>query len=104
MGEYRLTPKAEADRDWIVEDGLSRWGKRRVEAYVNELQGCFEQLEDFPRLGTSCDDIRQGYRCLPVGEHYVYYRIDDDGVIVVRIRLQRRLPRADMLDEGNPAP
>jgi toxin ParE1/3/4 len=99
VGKYRLTPKADADLDWIAEDTLSRWGKGQVAAYVDELEACFEQIADFPAMGMSCDDIRKGYRVFRIGAHRVYYRAEEGGVVIVRIRPQRMLPRRNMLNE-----
>ena len=47
---FRLTPRAEADRDAIVKDGLPEWGKRRVEDYLDDLEACFEHLAAFPNM------------------------------------------------------
>lgn len=101
MPSFRLTPRAEADRDAIVKDGLPEWGKRRVEDYLDDLEACFEHLAAFPNMGTACDEIRRGYRCFPVEAHHVYYRIDETGVIIVRIHPQRMEKDAAILNEGN---
>lgn len=93
MTKFRLTPRAEADRDRIVKDGLPEWGKRQVAIYLDELQACFERLADYPALGQARDEIRPGYRSVPFGAHQVYYRVDDAGVVIVRIRPQRMFTR-----------
>jgi toxin ParE1/3/4 len=99
VAKYRLTPRAEADRDRIIKEGLPEWGKRQVAEYLDELQACLERLAEYPGLGQACDEIRPGYRSLPFGAHYVYYRADKAGVVIVRIRPQRMLPRKHMLGE-----
>jgi toxin ParE1/3/4 len=101
VAKYRLSPKAEADRDRIARDGLHEWGKHQVARYLDELEACFERLADFPSLGQACGHIRPGYRSVPFGAHHVYYRLDDVGVMVVRIRAQRMLQRREALHEGS---
>jgi toxin ParE1/3/4 len=101
MRSYRLTPKADADLDGIVKDGLAERGERQCTIYFNTLVACFARLGEFPGLGTRCDDIRRGYRSFPVGVHHIYYRAEEDGVVIVRIRPQVMLPDASMLEEGS---
>jgi toxin ParE1/3/4 len=100
VGKYRLTPRAETDRDHIARYTLERWGETQCATYLDELETCFERLADVPGMGIACNDIRPGYRRFPFGEHDLYYRIEDEGVLIVRIYPQRMLPRKKMLDEG----
>ncbi len=100
MPKYRLTPKAEAERDAIARYTLETWGEAQCATYLDELEACFERLAVVPTIGAACDAIRPGYRRFAVGEHWVYYRLEDHGVLIVRIYPQRMLSRRGMLDEG----
>ena len=49
------------------------------------IQRTLAMLADDPRLGRPCDDIRAGYRKFRVGSHFVFYRVIEDGIDVVRV-------------------
>ena len=104
MSSYRLTPRADADLDRIVQDGIHEKGERQCKVYFDAIVACFGRLGEFPGLGTACDDIRTGYRRFPVGVHHIYYRADNDGIVIVRIRPQIMHPLKNMLDEGSVGP
>lgn len=38
-----------------------------------------------PLLGIERRDISHGLRSLPVGRHLIFYRVIDEGVVIVRI-------------------
>jgi toxin ParE1/3/4 len=45
-----------------------------------------EVLEDFPLIGRSRDDLREGIRALLCTKHYiVFYRVIESRVIVLRV-------------------
>jgi toxin ParE1/3/4 len=47
-----------------------------------------------PRFGIRRDDIRKGYYFYRVEKHYIFYRINDDRIEVVRIlHTKRRMTR-----------
>jgi toxin ParE1/3/4 len=79
---------------------LRTWGVDQWRSYLSELETSFRRLADVPGMGTACDQIRDGYRRFPVGEHFIYYRIEAAGVVVVRVYPQRMLLRREMLGEG----
>jgi plasmid stabilization system protein ParE len=36
-------------------------------------------------MGRRRDDVRKGYRGLPVGDYIIFYVIEDDGIAVVHV-------------------
>jgi toxin ParE1/3/4 len=44
-----------------------------------------EELAENPRLWPAVDHIRPGYRRSVYGRHSIYYRIDPDAIVIVRI-------------------
>jgi toxin ParE1/3/4 len=46
-------------------------------------------LAQSPRSAPQCEHIRPGYRRQTVGRHAVYFRVDADVVIVVRVLHER---------------
>jgi toxin ParE1/3/4 len=64
---------------------LSQWGHGQTEKYIDDLAAAFELLTTNPRLGTSCDKIRRGYRKPPILCHVIYYREVDYGIEIIRV-------------------
>jgi toxin ParE1/3/4 len=83
--EYRLSPAAARDLEGIWLYTLEEWGIDQAHRYTDDLTAAFAELAENPRLGSSCDDIRKGYRRSRVGRHFVYFRITDYGIAVIRV-------------------
>ena len=84
MASYVLTVAAKADLRSIIEYTLSEWGEKQLFAYRDRLERRLDVLATFPEIGRA-------HVCLPdyvfyvvEGKHYVFYRIADDGIIVLR--------------------
>lgn len=91
MSRYLLSPAARADLEQIWDYTHEHWGVEQAEAYLSELVRAMQRASANPVIGRACDDIRPGYRKLPVGSHVVFYRTTDEGAVdVVRI-LHRRM-------------
>ena len=52
---------------------------------VSEIQTRFQMLAETPRLGRARDDIHAGFRYFPVGRYLILYRIQVDGIGIVRV-------------------
>jgi toxin ParE1/3/4 len=61
----------------------------RAEVYVRQIRRAVEIVAEDPRRGRNCDNIRAGYRKYPAGSHFVFYRVVEGGIDVVRILHQR---------------
>ncbi len=58
-----------------------------MEAFLPKVDG-FEvarQLEEFPRMGNACGDIRPGLRCLAEGSYLIFYRVLPQKIHILRI-------------------
>lgn len=97
MAIYRLSQRADQDFFDIYVFGVMNFGLEQAEAYAAGMQARFAQIADKPRLYQAVDDIRPGYRRSVYGSHAIYYRMDDDGVLIVRILRGQNLTTA--LDE-----
>jgi len=89
--EYRLTPGAERDLEFIWLDTSEASGREQANGYTDDLANAFSQPAHNPKLGMRCEDIRRGYRRLRVGRHVVYYRMSNFGIAVVRVLDKRML-------------
>jgi len=85
MGNYKLTPDAEADlyRIWIR--GFREYGERQADKYYAAFFDRFEQLTENPYLYQSVSHIREGYRRSVCGVDSIYYRINGDTVEIMNI-------------------
>ena len=52
---------------------------------VSEIQTRFQMLAETPRLGRARDDIHAGFRYFPVGRYLILYRIQAEGIGIVRV-------------------
>jgi toxin ParE1/3/4 len=89
MAEFRLSPAAHAELDEIFDYTASQWGIAQAVRYTQELQRLCEELAEAPTLAADCGHIRPGYRRGAVGSHFLYFRVEDYGIAVIRILHQR---------------
>ncbi len=85
MTRYVLRPRAQRDIEEIWDYTAATWSIDQAEIYFRRIQRTLAMLADDPRLGRPCDDIRAGYRKFRVGSHFVFYRVIEDGIDVVRV-------------------
>lgn len=85
MASYRLSERADEDYESIYLYGALTFGLEQAEVYATGMQIRFEQLSNQPLLYPAIDHVRPGYRLSVYGSHAIYYRIDDDDVLIVRI-------------------
>lgn len=92
MAVCRLTPRARRDLDDIWDYTAERWGEEQAVRYIETLRDAFARLSQAPCLGRRRDDVRDGYRSFPAGRHQVFYLVDEQGIVVVRVLHQRMDP------------
>lgn len=84
----RLSPRAEADLEEIWFYTSENWSEEQADRYHAEIVMAFEGLVRGTKKGRRVD-VREGYFKYAVGSHFVYYRLSDATVDVVRILHQR---------------
>lgn len=94
MSGYALTPAARVDVDSIWDYTLRTWGIEQAEAYLRQIQRALETVAEHPGFGQQRRDVDPVYRSLAVGSHVVFYRIEPEGIVIVRILHQRMDPQA----------
>jgi toxin ParE1/3/4 len=52
---------------------------------IDRLEAAEDRLGDFPELGRLRDDIAADLRSWPVGDYLILYRVDREGVLIVRV-------------------
>lgn len=83
---YRLTREAEADIIEIAERGLDRWGLGQTQLYHNGLFELFDLIASTPAMARQRTELTPPVRVQRYNAHLVIYLIDDEGVLIVRVR------------------
>lgn len=82
---YRLSERADDDFESIYVFGLLNFGLLQADAYADGIEARFEQIATQPDLYPAIDHVKPGYRLCVYKSHSIYYRIDDNSVVIVRI-------------------
>ena len=86
----RASAAAESDLDAIWDYTAERWGVEQAESYVSAIRDACDAPAAGRRLGRSIEPVRPGYWKLPVGSHFLCYRLGERGGIeIIRILHQR---------------
>ncbi|WP_252180388.1 type II toxin-antitoxin system RelE/ParE family toxin [Endozoicomonas sp. 4G] len=85
MASYKLSNGAALDIEGILEFGIDTFGLDQALRYHNGLQAHLSELANFPLHYPAVEHIRKGYRMSVYGAHSIYYQIQDDYVLIVRI-------------------
>ena len=89
-----LAPEAERDLFEIALYGMENFGLTQTERYRDGLDACFQQIANSPMQYQAVDHIRQGYRRCVYRSHSIYYRIEGQGVAIMRILGRQSLASA----------
>jgi len=85
MGEYELAPEAERDLLNIALHGIENFGFEQSELYRDGLKARFQEIADHPLRYPAVDQIRKGYRRSVFQSHAIYYRVDGQGIAIMRV-------------------
>ena len=96
MKTLQFTQLAENDFAGILEFGITRFGIHQAELYIQKLSRHFEYLLESPLIAPSAEEFLLGYRRSVIGQHSVYYRVTDSGILIGRI-LGRQSPDPQIL-------
>ena len=85
MSGYFLSRSADLDVDQLYEFGLSQWGERQADLYLQSLFGLFEILGMSPGLGRRRPELPGTLRSFPHDSHVVIYAPLGREVAIVRV-------------------
>lgn len=94
MRKYRLAKRAKEDLIAIAQYGDERFGVAQSDRYRDQLKQRFSVLAEQPQLYPAVEHIRPGYHRSVCGAHSIYYRVEADGVEIVRILKHQDLGKA----------
>lgn len=98
MAKLRFSALADQDIEDIYLYSVRKWGKRQAEAYVDGIKTSAESIAIFPNVGREYK-TRKGlkFRWYASGRHFLFYRIERSGILIVRI-LHARMDFSRHLD------
>ena len=85
MLELRLKPEAEKDLSKIFEHTAMSWGIVQAEKYQDEMYEGMNLLLTKKNLGKEFLYAELSYRKLHVNRHLIFYRVEKQKCVVVRI-------------------
>ncbi len=85
MPDYRLSQSAKEDLILIAQYGDEHFGAAQSDRYRDQLKRRFLLLAEQPMLYPAVDHIRTGDRRSVCGTLSIYYRIDNEGVEILRV-------------------
>lgn len=85
MPNYRLSEAAKEDLISIAQYGDENFGIDQSNLYREQLKRRFLVISERPLFFPAVDHIRAGYRRSVCGAHSIYYRVEGDGVEIIRI-------------------
>ena len=85
MATYKLSVEAESDLEGIYYRGVVEFGLPQADDYYDRLLERFQRIAETPLMYPDVSYIRDGYRRSVYGAHSIYYQIEADHILVVRI-------------------
>lgn len=78
--------EAEADIARINREGIRQFGVQQARSYAHGLAQAFALLTEFPLANPERSYMRRPVRVRSYGSHVIIYRVEDDTVLILRIR------------------
>jgi len=91
MKKYIVTQAAKRDLMAIAQYGDENYGIEKSDQYRDKLEQRFVSMAEQPYLYPAVDHIHDGYRRSVFGAHSIYYKIEGQGIAIMRI-LNRQDP------------
>lgn len=85
VAEIELSPLARADLAEIDECSADQYGQDVADAYLRGFNEAFALLARHPFSGPPRTDLGDGIRCLVHRKHRIFYRLEQNGITIVRI-------------------
>jgi toxin ParE1/3/4 len=86
MGRYTISDNAAADLATLWDSYIDRGGaETNADRLVSRLFETFQNLADFPEIGTRRAYLPAGYLALPYQEHMIFYRKSEEGVDILQV-------------------
>jgi toxin ParE1/3/4 len=89
--KFKFSNEAVKDLEeiWIYTKQI--WSIEQADRYYNLIIDEVECISQNPSLGRDITYIKDGYRSTKVKSHVIYYKIGEDGVILIGRILHQRM-------------
>lgn len=85
MHDYKLTDAAKKDLREISAYTKKTWGKEQEKVYRETIRDTLRIIAKLPEIGQKREELTEGLRSFPVGNHIAYYVEKNNQIMVVRI-------------------
>lgn len=85
MTAYKLSEAAAEDFEAIFEFGIEQFGLAKALDYQLGMKKRFDAIAYQPKQYPAINHIRLGYFRSVYGSHSIYYRLDKEHILIVRI-------------------
>ena len=85
MRSYKLSKQAILDLSAIADYGHENYGLEKSAEYCKALENQFQRLTEQPFLYSSVDHIRENYRRCVHGVNIIYYQVNKENIIIIRV-------------------
>jgi len=85
MRDYKLTEASKKDLREISAYAKKTWGKEQEKVYRETIRAALRIIARLPEIGQKREELTEGLRSFPVGNHIAYYVEKNNQIIVVRI-------------------
>lgn len=99
MRRISLRGRAREDVAAIWSYGADRWGEKRADRYVAELDARMQAIARGDAPCRPADNLHSGLMVCRSGRHRIYFILTDAGVDVIRILHARMDPGRHLPDE-----
>lgn len=83
---YRLTPAAIRDLEAIWIYSAQIWAPEQADRYIIGLAGLFDLIAENPKIVRERQEYVPPVRIYRYQSHIVIYQINDDHIIIIRVR------------------
>ncbi len=84
MSDVTFSPAAISDLNGIWDYTAEEWGPDQADRYTDGIRDTCLSLARGEQRGRRVD-VRDGYFKYAVGRHFVFFRMNGTGIVVVRI-------------------
>ncbi|MDW8844972.1 type II toxin-antitoxin system RelE/ParE family toxin [Erwinia sp. MMLR14_017] len=93
MARATLSEEAELDLAEIREYSIGQFSRVMAKEYLSNMRQTMKRLADHPAIGEDkSDELWPGVRCFPYMSHDIYFIEVKEGISVIGIIHQSRLP------------
>jgi len=96
MRKLHQQVKAREDIKKIWSYSFKEHGEVQADKYYDELIIGMIAIQSNPNIGVACDYIRLGYRQYQVNKHFIFYRLSDKKIYIVRVLHERMIAKGHL--------